>query len=344
MPSRALLTEVQTIPNADIVQALANLKITATSGITTTLPATASTLAGLSLTQSFTAANTFSLITDATSSTVGGAVTISGGLAVAKKAFIGTLLDLVASTATAGQITQAGNRLFHTFGGTGNIWLGLTTGNTAGALTGTNNIAIGTQSGKSMTSGANNMLIGVQCGEFITSGFNNCCVGASSGYNIGAGTYNTAIGYVALQFGGSGGYNTAIGQASLQNITSGTLNTCIGSDAGDVDGVVVGGLTGKNITSGGNNTIIGAGAGTTLATGTYRTAIGSDSRCNVNNAIKLGRDHTSTVAGDMVMLPSVLTANLPIATAAMAGAIIYVSDDGTGHVNFCNGSSWARIN
>ena len=32
MPSRALLTEVQTIPNADIVQALGNLKITATSG------------------------------------------------------------------------------------------------------------------------------------------------------------------------------------------------------------------------------------------------------------------------------------------------------------------------
>ena len=72
MPSRALLTEVQTIPNADIVQALANLKITATSGITTTLPATASTLAGLSLTQTFTAANTFSLTTDATSSTAGG--------------------------------------------------------------------------------------------------------------------------------------------------------------------------------------------------------------------------------------------------------------------------------
>ena len=46
----------------------------------------------------------------------------------------------------------------------------------------------------------------------------------------------------------------------------------------------------------------------------------------------------------MVSLPSVLTANLPTPTAAMAGAIIYVSDDGTGHVNFCNGTSWARIN
>jgi hypothetical protein len=90
--------------------------------------------------------------------------------------------------------------------------------------------------------------------------------------------------------------------------------------------------------------MLGQNTASTAAAGTYRTAVGSDSRCNVNNAIKLGRDHTSTVAGDMVMLPSVLTANLPTATAAMAGAIIYVSDDGTGHINFCNGSSWARIN
>jgi hypothetical protein len=316
---------------------------------TLTLPITSTTLAGLSVAQTFNAAQTFSstvnltLDTDATSSSAGGTLTVTGGAAVSKKLFVGTLLDLVATTSTAGQITQAGSRIFHTFGGTGNIWLGLTTGNTAGALTGTNNIAIGTQAGKSMTSGANNMLIGSSSGEFITSGFNNCCVGASAGYNIGAGTYNTAIGYVALQFGGSGGYNTAIGQGSLQNITSGTLNTCIGSDAGD-DTSSVGGLTGANISSGANNTLIGALAASTSATGTYRTAIGSGSRCNVNNSIKLGRDHTASFVGDMVSLPSVLTANLPAATAAMAGAIIYVSDDGTGHINFCNGSSWARIN
>jgi len=336
MPSRAVLTEVQTIPNADIVQALGNLKITATSGITTTLPATASTLAGLSLTQAFTAANTFSLTTDATSSSAGGSVTISGGLAVAKKAYIGTLLDLVATTSTAGQITQAGSRLFHTFGGTGNIWLGLTTGNTSGTLTGTNNIGLGTNAGKSMTSGANNMLIGSSAGEIITSGFNNCCVGISAGYNIGAGTYNTAIGYVALQFGGSGGYNTAIGQASLQNITSGTLNTCIGSDAGDVDTIVVGGLTGKNITSGGNNTIIGAGAGTTSATGTYRTAIGSDSRCQNNNAIKLGRDTL-----DVVILPSMTTTVRDAVSSPAGGSLIFNSS--TSKLNFYNGTAWEAV-
>ena len=311
---------------------------------TLTLPITSTTLAGLAVTQEFTAVNTFSSATASTSTTSGAVVISAGGLGVFGSAYIGGVINIPATTATAGQITQGGSRLFHTFGGTGNIWLGLTTGNTAGALTGANNVGIGTSAGKSMTNGANNLLIGSSSGEFITSGYNNCCVGASSGYNIGAGTHNAVIGYAALQFGGSGGYNCAIGQASLQNITSGTLNTCIGSDAGDVDGVVVGGLTGKNITSGGNNTIIGAGAGTTLATGTYRTAIGSDSRCNNDKSIKLGRDHTASFVGDFVTFPSVLTANLPTATATMAGSMIFVSDSGSGHMFFCDGSSWARIN
>jgi hypothetical protein len=302
---------------------------------TLTLPITSTTLAGLAVTQAFSAANTFSLTTDATSSTAGGSVTISGGLAVAKKAFIGTLLDLVATTATAGQITQAGTRLLHTFGGTGNIWLGLTTGNTTGTLTGSNNVGIGTSAGKSMTTGANNMLIGSSSGEFITSGFNNVAVGISAGYNIGAGTYNTAIGYTALQFGGSGGYNTAIGVASLQNITSGTLNTCIGSDSGD-DTSSVGGLTGANITSGASNTLIGALAASTSATGSFRTAIGSGARCQNNNAIKLGRDTL-----DVVILPSMTTDLRNAVSSPAAGSFIFNST--TNKLNFYNGTVWEEV-
>jgi len=315
---------------------------------TLTLPITSTTLAGLSVAQTFTAAQAFSstvsltLDTDATSSTAGGTLTVTGGASVSKKLFVGSLLDIVATTSTAGQITQAGSRIFHTFGGTGNIWLGLTTGNTAGALVGTNNLGIGTSAGKSITSGANNLLIGGNSGEFITSGYNNCCVGISSGYNIGTGILNVAIGYSALQFGGSGGYNCAIGQGSLQNITSGTLNTCIGSDAGD-DTSAVGGLTGANITSGASNTLIGALAASTSATGNFRTAIGSGSRCESNNAIKLGRDTL-----DVVLLPKMTEAQLATAATTLStvkGAIAYCTDGAQAdHVFFYNGSSWARIN
>jgi len=315
---------------------------------TLTLPITSTTLAGLSVAQTFTAAQAFSstvsltLDTDATSSTAGGTLTVTGGASVSKKLFVGSLLDIVATTSTAGQITQAGSRIFHTFGGTGNIWLGLTTGNTAGALVGTNNLGIGTSAGKSITSGANNLLIGGNSGEFITSGYNNCCVGISSGYNIGTGILNVAIGYSALQFGGSGGYNCAIGQGSLQNITSGTLNTCIGSDAGD-DTSAVGGLTGANISSGASNTLIGALAASTSATGNFRTAIGSGSRCESNNAIKLGRDTL-----DVVLLPKMTEAQLATAATTLntvKGAIAYCTDGAhADHVFFYNGSVWAKIN
>ena len=321
-----------------------NVAVTTANGVSgsvatsTTTPAITLTLGAITPTT-----GAFSDATEATNSTTAPLKT-AGGMAVAKKLFVGTSIDIVATTSTAGQITQAGARLLHTFGGTGNIWLGLTTGNTAGALTGTNNVGLGTNAGKSMTNGANNLLIGSSSGEFITTGFNNVAVGASAGYNIGTGTYNTAIGYVALQFGGSGGYNTAIGQASLQNITSGTLNTCIGSDAGD-DTTSVGGLTGANITSGASNTLIGALAASTSATGTFRTAIGSGSRCESNNAIKLGRDTL-----DVVLLPKMTQAEMTTAAATLStvkGALVYCLDGGAGtadHVHFYNGTAWAKLN
>jgi len=140
---------------------------------------------------------------------------------------------------------------------------------------------------------------------------------------------------VALQFGGSGGYNTAIGQGSLQNITSGTLNTCIGSDAGD-DTSAVGGLTGVNITSGASNTLIGALAASTSATGTYRTAIGSGSRCQNNNAIKLGRDEN-----DVVILPSMTTTQRNAYATPVGGSLIFNST--TSKLNFYNGTAWEAV-
>jgi len=298
--------------------------------VTLTLPITSTTLAGLSVAQTFSAAQTFSstvsltLDTDATSSTAGGTLTVTGGASVSKKLFVGTLLDLVATTSTAGQITQAGTRILHTFGGGGNFFAGTGAGTLTLSGTGHN--------------------CGIGYGSLASLGANN-------GYNTGLGSYSlngvtSGSGNMGIGYGAAGGANcsntTAVGFQSL-NGTSGGSNVAIGFNTGQATGAI-GGLTSLAITTGDNNTLLGTNAGITSATGTYRTAIGSGSRCNVNNSIKLGRDHTSTVPGDMVSLPSVLTANLPVATAAMAGAIIYVSDDGAGHINFCNGSSWARIN
>ena len=326
MPSRALLTEVQTIPNADIVQALANLKIVATSGITTTLPTTSSTLAIL-------AGQTFT----------------------GTQAFSGTI-TLVATTSTTGQILQATKRLLHTYG-TSNIFLGSEAGNftttglgkniAIGRITlqslqgGVGNIAIGDACGFSITGGSSNMLFGEFSGNLITSGSQNCALGVSSLRGVTTTSENTAIGFQAL-YSTTGSKNTGIGVNSSWTCSSGSKNTFIGEYSG-ASTDTIGGLLGVGFTTGSNNTMLGQNTSTTSATGNYRTAIGSDSRCESNNAIKLGRDTL-----DVVLLPKMTEAQLATAATtlgAVKGALAYCTDGSQAdHVFFYNGSSWARIN
>jgi hypothetical protein len=316
MPSRAILTEVQTISNAEIVQALDNLKIVATSGITSTFPATASTLAGLSV------ANTFT----------------------ANQAFSGTI-SLVATTATAGQILQAGTRVLHTYG-TNNLFVGSAAGKISGTI-GSGNVSLGRDSMTSLTSGSNNTCLGDQSGYFITSGSSNMLMGSSAGVGISTGSQNIAIGVAALRFIVGNGDCTAIGHQALYS-TTGAKNTGIGSNAcwtctsgtkntfiGEYSGAstdTIGGLTGIGITTGSNNTMLGQNTASTTAAGTYRTAIGSDSRCQNNNAIKLGRDEN-----DVVILPSMTTTQRNAYATPVGGSLIF--NVTTGKLNFWNSTA-----
>ena len=325
MPSRALLTEVQTISNAEIVQALANIKIVATSGIISTFPATASTLAGLSV------ANTFT----------------------ANQAFSGTI-SLVATTATAGQILQAGTRLLHTYG-TNNLFVGSSAGKISGTI-GSGNVSLGRDSLTTLTSGSNNTCLGDQSGYFITSGSSNMLIGTSAGVGISTGKQNIAIGMSALRsvvgnddctaighqalYTTTGAKNTGIGSNSSWTCTSGSKNTFIGEYSG-ASTDTIGGLTGVGFTTGSNNTMLGQNTASTSNAGTYRTAIGSDSRCQSDNAIKLGRDYSASNAGDITILAQIPTANLPAASASNKGAIVYNTTDNV--LYFSNGTSWLAV-
>jgi hypothetical protein len=153
---------------------------------------------------------------------------------------------------------------------------------------------------------------------------------------------------MGIGYGAAGGANcsnnTAVGFQSLQNNTGGS-NTAVGFNTGQgsAGDTPIGGLVSLLITTGSNNTLLGNTAGITLATGTYRTAIGSGSRCESNNAIKLGRDTL-----DVVLLPKMTEAQMATAATTLStvkGAIVYCTD-GTqaDHIFFYNGSSWARIN
>jgi hypothetical protein len=281
---------------------------------------------------------------------------VTGGAAVSKKLFVGTLLDLVATTSTAGQITQAGTRLLHT-SGTVNLFLGEASGNTALVTTGStnngsNNIGIGKNTLLSVTTGSNNVGIGRACLQLLTSGTNNLCFGDGVAYQITSGSSNIIIGQAAGNALSSGNYNVAVGVSSLgacvsasqsvaigyQSLGSNTSSnnvgigmnsgyystsangTYIGQSAG-IATATVGGLAGVAITSAANCTMLGQGSGSTSATGDYRTAIGSDSRCNAANALKLGRDTL-----DRVIFPS-WTADP--ASDLVVGMVIFRSDTST---------------
>ena len=148
-----------------------------------------------------------------------------------------------------------------------------------------NNIAIGADVLKSVTSGADNIIFGEETGQGITTGSKNIVVGiramgAAAGGTIGTQSNNVAIGYKAMTGILSGannnvaiGYqsmkdsslsgddNVAVGEEAGSSITSGSRNLCIGVGSG-------------NITTGDSNTIIGYGGGST-ATGDKQLEITS---------------------------------------------------------------------
>jgi hypothetical protein len=117
--------------------------------------------------------------------------------------------------------------------------------------------------------------------------------------------------------------------------STGNENVFVGETAGYAT-ATVGGLAGVAITSGANNTMLGQASSSTSATGTYRTAIGSDSRCQNNNAIKLGRDTL-----DVVILPSMTTVVRDAVSSPAGGSLIFNST--TNKLNFYNGTAWEAV-
>ena len=318
------------------------------SSATITLPSTSTTLAGLAVTQAFTQVNTFSNAT-ASTSTASGAVVITGGLGVGGNAYVGGVINLPATTSTAGQITQGGERFIHTYQPSGqnqNVFIGFQAGRTS-VMTGGGNLGIGRAVLQSLTNGSNNLCFGDGVAYAVTSGSSNVMIGKNSANSLTGGSNNVACGIGSLGALVSDNGNTAIGHQALGSQTggqsvgvgfnsgyksTGNENVFVGESAG-YDTSTIGGLLGVQITSGTNNTMLGQAATSTLITGTYRTAIGSDSRCNADNAIKLGRDTL-----DRVIFPS-WTADP--ASDLVVGMVIFRSDTST--LKIYTSAGWKTI-
>jgi hypothetical protein len=268
---------------------------------------------------------TSSSTTDSTT-TATGAVQTLGGLGVAKSIFAGGNINIPATTSTAGQITQASTRVFHTYG-TNNLFVGSSSGNftTTGAggncgignLTlnllqgGQRNMAIGSTALQKVTSGNDNIGIGEAAGNSLTSGSANTLVGSSAAANLVSGSNNAAIGFQSM-FVATGSSNVAVGVYSGYSVSSGGSNVLLGMHAGRAE------LGGAAITSGSFNTMLGDQTSAFLATGSYQTAIGAGAICTAINQVMIGRSTESvTLPGGLVTVPVAQTAT----TAAVSVAV-----------------------
>lgn len=113
-------------------------------------------------------------------------------------------------------------------------------GSYAGAnVTGSYNTALGyaaSYGDSSGSTGTNNVFIGANAGKSIKSGSRNVGIGYNALANLTTGEYNTAIGYNALGSLTSGKYNVALGYNACQNVTTGSYKTCIGYNSGPQPG------------------------------------------------------------------------------------------------------------
>jgi hypothetical protein len=188
------------------------------------LPVSSTTLAGLSLAQTFTNTNTFNALTDFAGGISGAGGTFSSqarflsGITVAGGATFAT--DISVNSMRVGK--GGGSQLY-------NVALGANT--LTANTTGNFNLAIGTDSLSSNLDGTDNVGIGYATLNLNTTGLYNIALGSSALIYNSSGTDNVAIGTASITSTGSG--NVGIGSFSLGSL-NGARNqfTAIGYNAG----------------------------------------------------------------------------------------------------------------
>jgi len=152
-----------------------------------------------------------------------------------------------------------------------------------GLTTGSGNTAIGYGALSGVVTGDSNVAIGTSSGIAVTSGTRNVFVGIDSGKATTDGPSNVYLGYQAGFTNISGDRNIAIGDQAVYTSDTENDNIGIGKDAlgGPIAGgefnVAVGQFAGDAITSGDYNVLMGYIAGGQINSGTMNVCIGKDS-------------------------------------------------------------------
>ena len=151
--------------------------------------------------------------------------------------------------------------------------------------TGANNTFLGWSSGYFNQTGASNVAVGYGAyaqGGTLATGSNNIAIGDNSLRSIQSGSNNTVVGHQAGYGVNTGSRNVLIGDKAAYILSNGSENTVVGPTNGSGTGV------GAALTSGSTNTFIGINAGQLTTTGSYNTVVGAYSPpAAVSNAVAL---------------------------------------------------------
>lgn len=175
-------------------------------------------------------------------------------------------------------------------GGTQNVYIGT---NAATSATGERNVALGFESGISLTSGFDNVLVGHRTGIALTTGKYNTLIGKNAGYSMVNQQLNTMVGFKA-GFNCNGPNNTFIGAWSGYSVTSGIANTFFGVNSGYSTtygdwNSYFGNSTGY-YNKGDDNTFMGTRAGYTSTLSHRNIIMGTEAGFNLtgNNNVYIG--------------------------------------------------------
>lgn len=160
----------------------------------------------------------------------------------------------------------------------GSIAIGTNSGN---IMTGSNQIVIGTNSGKNLDIlSRRNIMVGYNSGQNIVDGIQNTIIGYKACEQLGNSIYgvkntNVIIGAFGMQFATGGSENTCVGGFGLSNLINGSGNQALGFNAGN------------GITSGNNNVCVGD---FTYVQGNSNQSIciGTTSYCNYSRSLSIG--------------------------------------------------------
>ena len=280
----------------------------------------------------------------ATGQTIGGSKTFVDSVTAAGLTTTTGIAMPNTSSASVGTLQQpAGTTLFHT--GSGNaIYIGKDGANTSAP---NNNVAVGYQALKAVSTGNNNVCVGRQAGTALGTGIYNVMVGDAAGASVSSGSGNVLIGRAA---GGS---------------TSGTLNGCV--MIGSMFGVTVPNPTSSAIVLGGDgvsgistgkmilgnsttsNTVITGISGTAVAAdqmvviSSVSKQLGSaqfiDDTINTTPTIDFGTITSSTVRGSPgTSIPITLSKRGRVVTMVIAAFVITAQSAASGNITLTGGT------